>query len=118
MPLFAAALLGIALSSSLWLMMLFSAIAGFGMITRGGAIQSLLQIETHPSYRGRVMALHGVTFEFGCIVGALSIGQLAKASSLPYALSICVALLLALWLAIRRPLAGAAATEDAKLTAH
>ena len=118
MPLFAAALLGITLATSLWLMMLFSAMAGFGMITRGGAIQSLLQLESHPAYRGRVMALHGVTFEFGCIVGALSIGQLAKATTLPMALSLCVFLLVALWLALKGPLADAAAAQEAKLTAH
>ena len=108
MPAFAAALLGVALSTSLPLTLLFTFAAGFGMITRGGAIQSLLQLESHPSYRGRVMALHGVSFEAGCIVGALSIGQVAKAASLPAALSLCVVLLLALWLAIKGPLAAAA----------
>ena len=112
MPAFALALLGVALSTSLPLMLLFTFAAGFGMITRGGSIQSLLQLESHPAYRGRVMALHGVTFEFGCIVGALCIGQIARAASLPIALSVCVLLLLALWLAIKGPLVEAAARQD------
>ena len=112
MPTFAVALLGVALSTSLPLTLLFTFAAGFGMITRGGAIQSLLQLESHPAFRGRVMALHGVSFELGCIVGALSIGQLAKATSLPLALALCVALLMALWLAIKGPLAQAAAEPD------
>jgi hypothetical protein len=87
----------------------FSFAAGFGMITRGGAIQSMLQIESHPSYRGRVMALHGVSFELGCIVGAMFIGQVAKATTITLALMSCVCLLLALWLWIRVPLREAAA---------
>ena len=112
MPAFAAALLGVALSTSLPLTLAFTFVAGFGMITRGGAIQSLLQLETHPAYRGRVMALHGVSFEFGCIVGAISIGHIARAASLPLALSVCVLLLLAVWVAIKGPLAQAAGTVD------
>ncbi len=108
MPAFAVALLGLALSTSLPMMILFSLLAGFGMITRGGAIQSLLQLEAHPHYRGRVMALHGVMFEIGVISGALFIGQTAKAVNLTVALSICVAGLLVLWALIRGPLHRAA----------
>lgn len=108
MPVFAAALVGILLSPTLPVAMLFSVVAGFGMITRGGAIQSIIQLESDPSYRGRVVALHGVTFEIGCITGALFIGQLAKAATLTWALGTCVALLLALWLLVRRPLQAAA----------
>ena len=86
----------------------FAAIAGFGMISRAGAIQSLLQLESNPAYRGRIMALHGVSFEIGCIAGALFIGHMAKATSMVLALGTCVALLLALWLAIRGPLMASA----------
>lgn len=108
MPVFAVALIGIVMSPSLPVASLFAFLAGIGMITRGGAIQSLVQLESQPAYRGRVVALHGVTFEIGCISGALFIGQLAKLVSLGTALVTCVALLLALWLAIRRPLQAAA----------
>lgn len=108
MPAFAVSLVGVVLSPTLWMAMIFSFAAGFGMITRGGAIQSMLQIETHPSYRGRVMALHGVSFELGCIVGALFIGQIAKATTITLALMICVCLLLALWVWIKGPLRAAA----------
>ena len=108
MPVFAAALVGIILSPSLPVAAFFSFIAGFGMITRGGAIQSITQLESDPAYRGRVVALHGVTFEVGCIAGALFIGQLARMSSLSTALLTCVALLMALWLGVRRPLMAAA----------
>jgi predicted MFS family arabinose efflux permease len=109
MPAFAVALVGVVLSPTLFLAAVFSFAAGFGMITRGGAIQSMLQIETHPSYRGRVMALHGVSFELGCIVGAIFIGQVAKATTITLALMSCVCLLLALWSWIRVPLREAAA---------
>lgn len=108
MPVFAAALIGIVLSPSLPVAALFSFVAGAGMITRGGAIQSLIQLESQPAYRGRVVALHGVTFEIGCIGGALFIGQLAKVVSLGMALTTCVVLLVALWMWIRGQLKVAA----------
>ena len=108
MPLFAAALVGIIVSPTLPIAAFFSVVAGFGMITRGGAIQSIIQLESDPSYRGRVVALHGVTFEIGCITGALFIGQFAKLTTLATALLTCVALLLVLWLCVRRPLMAAA----------
>lgn len=111
MPMFAGALVGILLSPTLPVAAVFSFAAGIGMITRGGAIQSILQLECHPMYRGRVVALHGVTFEIGCITGALFIGQMAKATSLHIALGTCVALLLAMWLWIRGPLMAAARHE-------
>lgn len=108
MPFFAASLVGVILSPTLPLAALFSMAAGFGMITRGGAIQSMLQLETQPAYRGRVMALHGVSFEFGCIAGAFFIGYVARAYTIVIALSICVSLLIVLWLAIRGPMQAAA----------
>ena len=111
MPVFAGALVGILLSPTLPVAAVFSFAAGIGMITRGGAIQSILQLECHPMYRGRVVALHGVTFEVGCIAGALFIGQTAKAASLHIALGTCVVLLLAMWLWIREPLMAAARHE-------
>jgi len=112
MPVFAAALVGILLSPTLPIAAFFSLLAGFGMITRGGAIQSIIQLESDPSYRGRVVALHGVSFEVGCIAGATFIGQFARMTTLATALGVCVALLLALWLAVRRPLMAAAAGRD------
>lgn len=112
MPAFAAALLGIVMSPNLPIALVFSFAAGFGMITRGGAIQSMMQLEAAPEYRGRVMALHGVSFELGCIAGALMIGYVARAASLTIALSLCVTLLLALWLAIRRDMMAAAIERD------
>ncbi len=108
MPVFAAALIGIVASTSLPMAAMFSFIAGAGMITRGGAIQSLIQLESQPAYRGRVVALHGVAFEIGCIGGALFIGQMAQVVSLKVALTACVVLLLALWMWIRGPLKAAA----------
>ena len=108
MPVFAAALIGILLSPNLWVAGLFSIVAGFGMITRGGAIQSIIQLESQPAYRGRVVALHGVTFEIGCITGAMLIGQAAAWIGLHAALGACVGLLLVLWLAVRKPLQEAA----------
>lgn len=109
MPVFAGALIGIVLSPALWVAALFSMVAGFGMITRGGAIQSVIQLESHPAYRGRVIALHGVSFEIGCIAGAMFIGQFATWMGLSAALGICVGLLLVLWLVVRKPLQQAAA---------
>ena len=108
MPVFAGALIGIIMSPSLPIAAMFSFVAGIGMITRGGAIQSLIQLESQPAYRGRVVALHGVSFEIGCMAGALFIGQMAKAASLSVALGMCVAMLLVLWLWLRRPLRTAA----------
>lgn len=108
MPVFAGALIGIVLSPTLLMALPFAFVAGFGMISRAGAIQSLLQLESNPAYRGRIMSLHGVSFEIGCITGALFIGQMAKSLSMAVALTTCVALLLVLWLAIRRPLMAAA----------
>ncbi len=114
MPAVAMAFLGIILSPYFPLAVAFSFAAGFGMILRGGAIQSLLQLVAHPSYRGRVMALHGVTFELGCIVGATVLGQLASAYSLDLALSLSVAIILALWLAIKGPMLASAAAVPAR----
>ena len=108
MPVFAASLVGILLSPNLGIASVFAFFAGIGMITRGGAIQSIIQLESQPAYRGRVVALHGVTFEIGCIAGALSIGELARGVSLNVALGMCVALLLLLWVFIRGPLKAAA----------
>ncbi|MGE3709971.1 MAG: MFS transporter [Hyphomicrobiaceae bacterium] len=108
MPIFAGALLGLALSPSLPLAVVFAFAAGFGMITRGGAIQSMMQLESHPAYRGRVMALHGVMFEIGAMAGALFIGEMARAVNLTVALSACVGMLLLLWVSIRKPLSRAA----------
>lgn len=108
MPVFAASLIGILLSPNLGVASVFSFFAGIGMITRGGAIQSIIQLESEPAYRGRVVALHGVTFEIGCITGALAIGQLARGASLHIALGLCVALLMVLWMFIRGPLMAAA----------
>lgn len=108
MPVFAAALVGILLSPNMLVASACSFVAGIGMITRGGAIQSLVQLESEPAYRGRVVALHGVTFEVGCITGALFIGQFARMANLTWALFTCVALLMVLWLFIRAPLRKAA----------
>lgn len=108
MPVFAGSLVGILLSPNLAVGSVFAFFAGIGMITRGGSIQSIIQLESQPAYRGRVVALHGVTFEIGCITGALSIGELARAANLHLALGLCVALLLALWAFIRGPLKAAA----------
>lgn len=108
MPLFCICLVGILASPNLPVAAALALAAGFFMIVRGGAIQSLIQLESEPAFRGRVVALHGVSFEIGCIAGAFAIGQVAALAGLSVALGAGVALMMGLWLAIRGPIAAEA----------
>jgi predicted MFS family arabinose efflux permease len=68
-----AALLAIA-TDRLWLAIPALALFGFAMSTSGIAIQSLIQLASDRSMRGRVMGLYGLIFRGAPAVGALAAG--------------------------------------------
>lgn len=72
--LFAAAIIAIMLSPNLAWALPFSALAGFAMVSNALASTSLLQHNTDPAYRGRVMGVYFLTFRGGMALGALAAG--------------------------------------------
>lgn len=101
MPAFCLAMVAFAWCQAFWLSLVFAFLVGFGIITRGSATQSLLQLETNPGYRGRVVALYGVTMDVGALVGAFLIGKLAALLGISMSLTISILLALAIWLWLR-----------------
>ena len=59
-------------------------------------------------YRGRVMALYGVTMDIGGLIGAFLIGQIANLVGISISLTLCVLAAMAVWLWLRERLPEAA----------
>lgn len=113
MPALALAMLLFTWSPSFWFMVLMALAAGIGMNARASSIQSMLQLEAAPDFRGRVVALYSVLMDLGAISGAFFIGVLAELAGLQIAISISVLLALAAWWLVRAPLQRAAAARAA-----
>lgn len=97
MPAFALTIVAYAWCGTYWLAMLTGFLFGIGIMVRATATQSLLQLETNPGYRGRVMALHGVTLDIGALSGALIMGAVAQWLGVQIALTVGAALSVAIW---------------------
>jgi MFS family permease len=106
-------LIGFAWAPHYALALVLAFAAGFGMLTRAAAIQTLIQSHTRRGMRGRAMALYGLLLHGGAIVGALLIGLLAAPLGLRGALTTSVALALLAWAALRWPLTAALAAHAA-----
>jgi MFS family permease len=86
--------------------------AGFGMLVRAAAIQTIIQQHTERGMRGRAVALYGLILHGGAMVGALLIGALAHPLGLRWALTLSVLLALLAWALLRRPLRAALAARE------
>jgi MFS family permease len=77
--LFGLALIGFALSRSLWLSLALMALAGFGMMVQMAASNTILQTVAAEDRRGRVMSLFGMAFMGMAPFGSLLAGALSGA---------------------------------------
>jgi MFS family permease len=104
-------------SRSLPLSMAMGFLAGFGLILYVASTNTLLQLTTEETYRGRVMSYYTFMFIGTAPFGALWAGAIAQRWGAPLATSLCAVVLLggALWIArrLRFLRAEEAALEDA-----
>lgn len=77
--LFGLALMGIAVSRWLWLSLLLTVLAGFGMMLQLAASNTILQTIVEEDKRGRVMSFYGMSFLGMAPFGSLFAGLLAGA---------------------------------------
>ena len=102
-------LLGLVLIALAWnpwfpLSLVLAFVAGFCMISRAAAIQTLVQSKAEAAMRGRAVSFYGLILNAGSIFGALLIGFLAELLGLSWALTVSVCLALLAWLLLRGPL--------------
>ena len=109
-------LLGFAWSRWLPMMVVFAALAGFGLILYVSSTNTLIQMTVEDRYRGRVMSLYTLFFVGTSPFGALLAGGIAQRFGAPVATSVCAVVLLggALWVSVK--LREIAAREAAELT--
>jgi MFS family permease len=109
------ALLLIALAWVPWfaLSLVLACAAGFCMITRAAAMQTLIQAVARPEMRGRAVSFYALILNAGSIVGALVIGALAEVLGLSWGLTLAVSAALLAWALLKGPLQRAAATHPA-----
>ena len=81
--LFGVALIGFALSRSIWLSMLILPLAGFGMMQQMAASNTILQTIVDDEKRGRVMAFYSMAFQGMAPFGSLLAGSLASRVGAP-----------------------------------
>jgi MFS family permease len=98
-----------------WLpgMIAMGALAGFGLILYVSSTNTLIQMSTEDSYRGRVMSLYTLMFVGTAPFGALLAGAVGQRFGAPAATSLCAVILLAGALWISRRLRVIAAREQA-----
>jgi len=93
--LFGAALIGFALSKSLWLSLLILPFAGFGMMQGMAGTNTILQTIVEDDKRGRVMAYYSMAFQGVAPFGSLLAGAVTARIGAPFTLVIggamCVA---------------------------
>ena len=99
---------GLGLGGFAWLhwlpaMMVFAALAGFGLILYVSSTNTLIQLTVEDRYRGRVMALYTLFFVGTSPIGSLLSGAVAERWGAPLATSICAVVLLggAVWVSFR-----------------
>ncbi|HEV7802124.1 MAG TPA: MFS transporter [Burkholderiales bacterium] len=76
-----------AFSPWLYLSGAMMAVVGFGIIVTGAAINTMVQTIVHDAMRGRVMSFYTVAFLGVAPLGAITIGALAEATSVQWALA-------------------------------
>jgi MFS family permease len=103
---FGAALIGFALSKSLWLSLVVLPFAGYGMMQQMAGTNTILQTIVEDDKRGRVMAYYAMAFQGVAPFGALLAGAVTDWIGAPATLvcggAACV--LAAVWFAWRLPL--------------
>lgn len=100
-----AGLLLLVATKLLWVALPAVALLGLCMVTTGAGIQTLLQLNTEPHMRGRVLSLFGVIMRGGPAIGALAMGGFGELVGLrlPLAAGAVLVALAALILLGRRP---------------
>ncbi|HWA19436.1 MAG TPA: MFS transporter [Devosia sp.] len=83
---------------ALWFALPLLVIAGFGHARIGIAAQTLIQLTTEESKRGRMLAIYGMLFRGGPAVGALIIGFASDYIGLPWALFAGGVLMFSVWI--------------------
>lgn len=111
----ALALLLIALAWVPWfeLSLPLAVAAGFCMITRAAAMQTLIQAVARPEMRGRAVSFYALILNAGAMAGALVIGVLAEVLGLSWALTLAVSAALLAWALLKGPLQRTAALHPA-----
>ena len=99
-----AALIAFAWNPVYWLALVLAFVAGFGMITRAAAIQTIIQYEAVRGMRGRAISFYGLLLNAGSILGSLVIGFFAELVGVQVALTLSVGAALLVWQALRDPL--------------
>ncbi len=102
--LFGGALVGFALSHTLWLSLAILVLVGFGMMVLITAGNTLLQTVVDDEMRGRVMSLYTMAFFGMGPWGNLLAGALASAVGAPFTIAVAGTLCLASGVAFARPL--------------
>jgi len=102
---FGAALIGFALSRTLWLSLAVMPLVGFGMMQEMAATNTILQTIVEDDKRGRVMAYYAMAFQGVAPFGSLLAGALSERIGAPSTIVICgiVCMFGALWFALRLP---------------
>jgi MFS family permease len=85
-------------TENLWLALPAVIVFGFGMSSAGIASQTLVQLASDRSMRGRVMGLYGLIFRGGPAIGALGAGLVSVHLGLRWPVVIGAALVIAAWL--------------------
>ncbi len=111
-PVLGAAMLLFFWSPTFWLAPIIAFVVGIGMVARGAAIQSLVQLEAGRAFRGRVAALYGVSLDFGAIAGTFMIAFFTELLGFRVAGTIAVLLVIIVWLRLRQPLIDRAKNKD------
>jgi predicted MFS family arabinose efflux permease len=94
----AAASMAFTWTRALWFALPLLVIAGFGHARIGIAAQTLIQLTTEESKRGRMLAIYGMLFRGGPAVGALIMGFASDYIGLPWSLFAGGMLMFAVWI--------------------
>jgi MFS family permease len=99
--LFGVALMGFALSRSLWLSLLLMMAVGFGLMRQLAASNTILQTIVDEDKRGRVMSFYSMAFMGMAPIGSLLAGTAANRVGAPWTLAVggALAVLGAIWFA-------------------
>jgi MFS family permease len=102
---FGAALIGFALSKSLWLSLAILPFAGFGMMQGMAGTNTILQTIVEDDKRGRVMAYYAMAFQgvapFGSLLAGWTSDRVGAPATLAVGGAVCVAA--AVWFGMRLP---------------
>jgi MFS family permease len=85
-------------TENLWLALPAVVVFGFAMSSAGIASQTLVQLASDRSMRGRVMGLYGLIFRGGPAIGALGAGLVSVQLGLRWPVVIGAVLVIAAWL--------------------